>query len=73
MNSPIENIEKGCVIVGVFAENPTVNLEFVQDRELSLLGTLMHKREDSEKAVELSAAGEIKIKPLETNHFPFEK
>jgi len=74
MNSAIENIEKGgtIVVVGVFAENPAINLGFVQDRELKLVGTLMYKHEDYQKAVELIAAGKIKTSPLETNHFPFE-
>ena len=75
MNSAIETIEKGgtIVVVGVFAENPAINLGFVQDRELTLIGTLMYKHQDYQKAVELIAAGHIATEPLETNHFPFEK
>ena len=75
MNSAIENIEKGgtIVVVGVFAENPKINLGFVQNRELALFGTLMYKHEDYENAVELIADGRITTEPLETNHFPFEK
>ncbi len=75
MNSAIENIEKGglIVVVGVFAENPRINLGFVQDRELKLVGTLMYKHEDYEEAVKLIHSGKIQTNPLETNHFPFEK
>lgn len=75
MNSLIENIEKGglIVVVGVFAENPRINLGFVQDRELRLVGTLMYKHEDYLDAVALIHAGKIQTKPLETNHFQFEK
>jgi len=74
MNSAIENIEKGgvIVVVGVFPENAKVNLGYVQDRELTLIGTLMYKHEDYEKAVELLDSGKIITEPLESKHFPFE-
>lgn len=75
MNSAIENIEKEglIVVVGVFAENAKVNLGFVQDRELTLIGTLMYKQEDYEKAVALLDSGKIITDPLESKHFPFER
>ncbi len=75
INSAIENIEKGglIVVVGVFPENPCINLGFVQDRELRMIGNLMYKHEDYLKAVELIGVGEIKTKPLESKHFPFEQ
>jgi 2-desacetyl-2-hydroxyethyl bacteriochlorophyllide A dehydrogenase len=75
MNSAIENIEKGgkIVVVGVFPENPVINLGIVQDRELTLIGTLMYKHEDYKKAVELIASNKIITNPLDTNHFPFDQ
>ncbi len=75
MNTLIKNIEKGGLIVavGVFGEQPRINLGFVQDRELKLVGTLMYKHEDYEEAVKLIESRQIQTKPLETNHFPFEK
>lgn len=75
MTSVIENIEKGgiIVVVGVFAEDPSINLGFVQDRELTLIGTLMYKHEDYQKAVELIDSGKIITEPLDSKHFPFEK
>ena len=71
----VESIEKGgtIVIVGVFGEKPRVDLGLVQDRELSLIGTLMYQYKNYEKAVELIASGQIKTAPLESKHFPFEK
>ena len=73
MTNAIENIEKGgkVVVVGVFAENPRVNIGFVQDRELKIIGTLMYKREDYIEAVKLIESKKIKVKPLFSKHFDF--
>jgi len=74
ISNAIENIQKGgkIVVVGVFSEDPRVNLGFVQDRELKLFGTLMYKYEDYEKSVSLIENGLININPLITEHFKFE-
>lgn len=73
--APLEFINKGgtLVVVGVFGEKPRLDMALVQDRELSLVGTLMYQRKDYEEAVKLIALERIKIKPLETKHFPFEE
>lgn len=70
----IRCINKGgtIVLVGVFAEKPRVDLGLVQDRELSVLGTLMYRREDYEEAIELLAQGKIVTTPIESEHFAFE-
>ncbi len=60
------------VIVGVFGEKPKVDLGLVQDRELSLIGTLMYQKKDYEKAVELAEAGKLCLEPLITDTFPFQ-
>jgi L-iditol 2-dehydrogenase len=64
-------IQKGgtVIVVGVFGEKPRVDLGFVQDRELTLRGTLMYKREDYQRAIELIAAGGIATDPLISKHF----
>ncbi len=59
------------VVVGVFAEKPVVDLGLVQDRELSLVGTLMYQRPDYEKAIELIASHVLTLQPLITHRFPF--
>jgi L-iditol 2-dehydrogenase len=59
------------VVVGVFGEKPHVDLGLVQDRELSLVGTLMYQRQDYEKAIEFVAAGKIQFGALISGHFPF--
>ncbi|MCJ7736374.1 MAG: alcohol dehydrogenase catalytic domain-containing protein [Anaerolineae bacterium] len=67
-------IEKGgtIVIVGVFGDKPFVDLGLVQDRELNIHGTLMYKKEDYVRAVELIASGAVKLEPLMSMHFAVE-
>lgn len=75
IESAIECIGKGgiIVVVGVFGKRTCIDLGLLQDRELSLVGTLMYKREDYEEAVELIARGDILTAPLESEHFPLER
>jgi 2-desacetyl-2-hydroxyethyl bacteriochlorophyllide A dehydrogenase len=71
----IANIEKGgdVIILGVYAENPSVNMYFVGEHELSLFGSMMYKHEDYEEAVSMIANGKIITDPLFSKHFPFEE
>lgn len=73
LTAAVESIGKGgtIVVLGVFAENVSVDIGLVQDRELSLLGTLMYQREDYERAIELIGSGQVATLPLETQHFAF--
>lgn len=75
VDQAIENARKGTtiVIVGVFGEKPTVDLGLVQDRELSLVGTLMYQKSDYAQAIKLVAAEKMILTPLITDHFPFEQ
>ena len=70
----IEAARKGStiVVVGVFGKKPTVDLGLVQDRELSLVGTLMYRKEDYDEAVVLAASGRMHLDKLVTNSFRFE-
>ena len=74
IDSAINNARKGTniIIVGVFGDKPTVDLGFVQDRELQIIGTLMYQTNDYKRAIELVDSGKIKLGPLMTIHFPFE-
>lgn len=74
MAQVIPSIQKGgtIVVVGVFGDVPRVDLSTAGDHELSLIGTLMYKHEDYEKAVEFIAKVAVNTKPLITKHFPFE-
>jgi L-iditol 2-dehydrogenase len=71
----VECARKGTtvVIVGVFGEKPVVNLGFVQDRELNLIGTAMYQKTDYEGAIELVRSGKMHLENLITCRFPFEE
>ncbi len=59
------------VVVGVFGKKPVADLGLVQDRELSLVGTLMYRREDYDDAVALASSGKMALDRLVTNRFGF--
>jgi L-iditol 2-dehydrogenase len=59
------------VVVGVFGQKPQVDLGLVQDRELSLVGTLMYQRSDYVKAIDLVSQGKLHLDVLVSDHFPF--
>lgn len=61
------------VVVGVFGEDPRVNLGFVQDRELKVLGTLMYQRSDYEEAIRLVEDELINLAPMVTHRFSFDE
>ncbi|MFB0535029.1 MAG: zinc-binding dehydrogenase [Anaerolineae bacterium] len=71
----IENARKGTtiVVVGVFSEKLEVDLGLVQDRELSLVGTLMYQKQDYQRAIELVASGRLSLDAMITHRFPFEQ
>jgi len=69
------NARKGTtiVVVGVFGKKPEVDLGLVQDRELSLVGTLMYQKRDYERAIALVASGKLHLNEMITHHFPFKE
>lgn len=71
----LKYIEKGSeiIILGVFAENPSVNMFYLGEHELKVIGSLMYRHEDYLSALEAITSAKINLKPLITNHFPFEK
>jgi L-iditol 2-dehydrogenase len=71
ITAAIAGIEKGgtLVVVGVFGEKPHVDMGLVQDRELNIHGTLMYKRSDYLRAVELVSTGQVRTAPLISKHF----
>ncbi|HCG62356.1 MAG TPA: alcohol dehydrogenase [Sphaerochaeta sp.] len=73
IDTAVSNARKGTtiVIVGVFGERPVVDLGYVQDRELKIVGTAMYQTNDYLKAIELIENGTVKLFPLMTKHFPF--
>jgi L-iditol 2-dehydrogenase len=60
------------VVVGVFAKPVPADLGLVQDRELALVGSLMYRKADYERALELAAAGGINFDEVITHRFAFD-
>ena len=75
LDSLIGNVEKGgeVVILGVFSENPRVNMYHVGEHELNVFGSMMYRKEDYEEAVKLISDGAIILEPLLSKHFGFEQ
>jgi L-iditol 2-dehydrogenase len=75
VNQALDLARKGVsiVIVGVYGSRVNVNMANVQDREYSLVGTLMYLHEDYVDAIRLLGGKKVDLKTLITNEFPFEK
>jgi L-iditol 2-dehydrogenase len=59
------------VVVGVYSDKPTIDLGLVQDRELTVVGTLMYQRKDYERAIELVSKRKLHLAELITHRFAF--
>ncbi|WP_028938440.1 zinc-dependent alcohol dehydrogenase [Pseudonocardia spinosispora] len=72
MGQALELVDKGgtVVVVGVAAGPTTVGLHLVQDREITVLGSLMYTREDMSRAISLLASGAVTADDLVTAVFP---
>ena len=68
-------VEKGgaVVILGVYSQNPVVNMFYLGEHELNVFGSMMYRQEDYEAAVEMISSGKIITKPLLTTSFPFNR
>lgn len=68
-------VEKGgdVVILGVYSQNPVVNMFYLGEHELNVFGSMMYRHEDYEAAVEMIASGKIITAPLLSKSFPFSK
>ena len=71
----VTNVEKGgdIVVLGVYANNPTVNMFHLGEHELNMYGSMMYRQEDYEEAVEFISDGKIILDPLISMHFSFEE
>ncbi|MCK5821812.1 MAG: alcohol dehydrogenase catalytic domain-containing protein [Bacteroidales bacterium] len=71
----IKNIEKGgeVIILGVYALNPTINMFYLGEHELNVIGSMMYKHEDYEEAANLIATRKILSQSLISRHFKFEE
>jgi L-iditol 2-dehydrogenase/threonine 3-dehydrogenase len=71
----IGQVENGgtVIIIGVYVKNPVVNMGFLGEHELNVLGSMMYRHEDYVETVDFISKGVIKTAPLITQHFAFEK
>ena len=74
LDALMAHVEKGgdIVILGVYSENPTVNMYFLGEHELNLFGSMMYRKEDYEEAVKMIDSEKIKTSPLISKHFSFD-
>ncbi len=74
-NQAIACIEKGgeIVILGVFEEDVSVNMGLVQDKELSMLGTLMYTDSDYAEAIRLLDANPGAVRQLITHRYDLDQ
>jgi len=70
----IAGVENGgtVIIVGVFEDNPVVNMGFLGEHELNVLGSMMYRQEDYEEAVRFIVEEKIITAPLITSRFSFD-
>lgn len=61
------------ILVGVFGKMAHVDLAVLNDHELDLNTSMMYRREDFEKAIELVNRDLVHLEPLMSQHFPFEE
>ena len=75
MAQAVELLDKGgtVAVVGIAAGPTTIGLHLVQDREISVLGSLMYVREDVQRAIELLASGAVSTADLVTATFPLDQ
>lgn len=73
LNEAVEIARKGStvIVMGVIADPYPINMGFVQDHELSLIGTAMYRAEDWRESMDLAARGLIDLARLITHHIPF--
>lgn len=74
LNDAIECSKKGnnIVVVGVYGQNPQVNIAWVQDREIGIFGSLMYVDEDFQDTIDYMAAGKIDMESLKSSVFKFD-
>ena len=75
INQAINNARKGSkiIVVGVFPKKASVDFGLVQDRELTLDGTLMYKEEDYIEAIDLISKDKICADEMITDYFKFKE
>jgi 2-desacetyl-2-hydroxyethyl bacteriochlorophyllide A dehydrogenase len=75
MAQAVELVDKGgtVVVVGIAAGPTSIPLHLVQDREISVIGSLMYVREDVEQAIALLSSGAVAAEDLVTAVYPLDR
>ena len=75
MQQSVEIARKGStiVVIGVVPDLCAVNMGFVQDHELSIIGSAMYRTEDYLQAIELVSNGLVELNALITHRVPFSR
>ncbi len=75
MGQAIQYARKGStiILVAVFEGIGEADLAVLNDHELDLNTTMMYQHEDYTDAIELVRTGKVKLEPLMSKHFPFQK
>ena len=61
------------ILVAVFSKMANVDLAVLNDHELDLNTSMMYTHVDYVDAIKFVSEGKIKLKPLQTKHFPFKE
>ncbi|MBN1881948.1 MAG: alcohol dehydrogenase catalytic domain-containing protein [Deltaproteobacteria bacterium] len=74
LNACIRATRRGgdVVVLGVYGDDPTTEMVLVQDKELTLTGSLMYTWDDFYGAVDLMEKRRVSLEPLITHHVPFD-
>ena len=59
--------------MAVFGKDPSLNMFYLGEHELKVIGTMMYRHEDYLTAIDQVSSGAIRREPLISNHFPFEQ
>ena len=75
MAQAVELVDKGgtVMVVGIAAGPTSIPLHLVQDREISVIGSLMYVREDVERAIALLSSGAVAADELVTAVYPLDR
>ena len=71
----INLVRKGgrIVVAGVFGDDVTVPMKYVQDRELEIFGTLMYSKSDFSEALRLITEDRVPAERLISHHLSLEE
>lgn len=61
------------LVVGFFGSRATIDVGLIQGRELRLFGSLMYRREDYERAIDLLTGGRLDVSRLITYRYRFDE